>query len=427
MNQIRSSITMAWKDLKIVFKDRGQLAVLFALPLLFALLFGGASALMAGDGGPGGESKLVIRVYLVNEDEGPYGEQVEAALRGIRPLRILQARNADTADQLVADGRAPAAVIIPDDFSARLDENQATAVRLIKDPAQQNEARAVAGILNEALTELSVMAEVQYGIRSVFAKTGALAGAEPELARAVQAQTMGVIWTAVQEIRQNPAIAVRSEDLTGEVKELKVSSLIFAFYVPMFATMFAFFLIGHMAASILSEREAGSFRRLLAAPVPRATVISGKMLSFMGVVFLQMLLMFGVGSVLFDMPLGESPWGLLALTLALALAATGLGMLVGTVARNSKEAGNVGMVVGFLLYFASGQTGGSISRTGYESGLEGFRYYLSQLTPHAHAFDGYLKVVLGGAGVADILPNILALLGFGVFFFLIGLWRFKYE
>jgi ABC-2 type transport system permease protein len=151
------------------------------------------------------------------------------------------------------------------------------------------------------------------------------------------------------------------------------------------------------------------------------------MLAFVGVVFLQMLMLFGVGSTLFDMPLGDSPLALLALTLALALAATGLGMLLGSVARTSKEAGNIGTVVGFLLYFASGQIGGSISRTGFEAGLEGFRYYLSQITPHSHAFDGYLKVILGGAGVADILPNILALLGFALVFFLVGLWRFKYD
>jgi ABC-2 type transport system permease protein len=427
MNLIRNSLMMARKDLRVLLKDRGQLAVLFAMPLLFALIFGGLASLGAGDSGPGGEPALVISVYLVNEDQGLYGEQVEAALRGIRPLRIRSARTADAADQQVADGKAPAAIIIPDDFSARLDANQPATVQLIKDPAQQEEARAVAGILNEALTELSVMAEVQYGIAAVFAKTGALEGAEPDVARATQAQWMGVIWTAVQEIRQNPTIAVRSEDLAGVVKELKVSSLIFAYYGPMFATMFAFFLIGTMAASILGEREAGSFRRLLAAPIFRGTVIAGKMLAFVGVVFLQMLLMFGVGSVLFDMPLGESPLALLVLTMALALAATGLGMLLGSLARNSKEAGNLGMVLGFLLYFASGQTGGSISSTGYESGLEGFRFYLSQLAPHTHAFDGYLKVMLGGAGVAEILPNILALLGFGVVFFLIGVWRFKYE
>jgi ABC-2 type transport system permease protein len=427
MKAIRGSLTMARKDLKVLFKDRGQLAVLFVMPLLFALIFGGGLSLMAGSDGPGGESKFQVKAYLVNEDPGVYGEQVEDALRGVRPLRIHSARSADAADEKVADGEAPAAIIIPADFSARLDANQPTRVRIIKDPARQEEARVVTGILNQVLAELNVMAEIQYGIGAVYAKTGALEGANPDQARAAQALTMGSVWTAVQQMRENPAIAVRSEDLAGEVKELPVSGLVFAFCVPMFATMFAFFLIGHMAASILGEREAGSFRRLLAAPVPRGTVISGKMLSFMGVVFLQMLLMFGVGSLLFDMPLGESPLGLLTLTLALSLAATGLGMLLGSAARTSKEAGNIGLVVGFVLYFASGQVGGSISRTGYESGLEGFRYYLSQVVPHSHAFDGYLKLMLGGAGVAEILPNILALLGFAVVFFLIGLWRFRYE
>jgi ABC-2 type transport system permease protein len=119
--------------------------------------------------------------------------------------------------------------------------------------------------------------------------------------------------------------------------------------------------------------------------------------------------------------------GLLALTLALALASTGLGMLVGSMARTRKQAGAVGLVLAFVLFFASGIIDISISRTGYELGLQGVRFYLSQLTPHAHAYDGYLKLMLGGAGLVDILPNILVLFGFGLVFFLLGLWRFKYE
>ena len=44
MNTLRNSLRMARKDLKILFKDRGQLAVVFALPLLFSLLYGGMAA-----------------------------------------------------------------------------------------------------------------------------------------------------------------------------------------------------------------------------------------------------------------------------------------------------------------------------------------------------------------------------------------------
>jgi ABC-2 type transport system permease protein len=419
---------MARKDLKVLFKDRGQLAVIFALPLLFSLIFGGLyTVLYANSEGPSGESRLVIKTYLVNEDQGPYGAQVEEVLRDIQPLRLYRSRTAGAADEKVAEGEAAAAIIIPADFSAQIDANQPARVQLLKDPTRQEEARVVAGILNQVLTELSVRAEIEYGIRAVFAKTGALEGADPEVARAAQAQQMGAIWTAVQEMRQNPAIAVQREDLASDEEELPLSGLVFLVWVPMFATMFAFFLVGFMAESILGEREAGSFRRLLAAPIHRGTIVAGKMLAFIGVVFLQMLLMFGVGSAFFGMPLGNSPVGLLVLTLALALASTGLGMLIGSLARTRKQAGAIGMVLGFALFFASGLPPSSISRTGYESGLEGFRLYLSQLTPHAHAYNGYLSLMLENAGVVDTLPSILALVGFGLVFFLIGLWRFRYE
>jgi hypothetical protein len=59
--------------------------------------------------------------------------------------------------------------------------------------------------------------------------------------------------------------------------------------------------------------------------------------------------------------------------------------------------------------------------------IEGLRYYVSQLTPHAHAINGYINLMIYGAGLAEILPNILALSGFGIVFFLVGLWRFRVE
>jgi ABC-2 type transport system permease protein len=168
----------------------------------------------------------------------------------------------------------------------------------------------------------------------------------------------------------------------------------------------------------------------LAAPIHPGTVVAGKMVAFIAVVFLQMLVLFGLCSALFDMPLGN-PQGLLALTLTLALAATGLGMLLGSLAQTRKQAGTIGMLLGFVLWFASGFTTFAIDLSGgqiqFGLPIEGFRYYLSQLTPFTHAVNGYIKMMVYGAGLEDILPNILALLGFGVVFFLIGIWRFRYE
>jgi ABC-2 type transport system permease protein len=380
MNFLRSTLKLARKDLKVLFKDRGQLAVLFVLPMVFALMLGGPHAGAKNLVGASGESKLSINAYVVNEDEGPYGAQVEEVLESIQVLRIRTVRSADLADKKVAEGEAPVAIIIPVDFSATINANQPTRVQLIKDPARQTEAQVVAGILKEVLTELNVRAEIEYGIRAVYARTGALDGADPETTRAVQAQTMGVIWTAVQEIRQSPAIAVQRQDLAGEERVLVASGVVFGVIMPIFSTMFAFFLVGIMAESILREKEAGSFRRLLAAPIHPGTVVAGKMVAFMGMVFLQMLVLFGICNVLFEMPLGDSLLGLLALTLALALAATGLGMLVGSLARTSKQAGSIGMLLGFVLWFASGFTSFTIDLTGgqvqFDLPIKGFTWWI---------------------------------------------------
>jgi ABC-2 type transport system permease protein len=432
MNILRNSLRLAKKDLKILFKDRGQLAVLFVLPLVLALFIGGGGATYKDLASPTGESRLSIQIYIVNDDEGPYGAQVEEVLRDIQPLRILSSSSVDRADKSVADGEAAAAIIIPVDFSNTIETNQPTLVKVIKDPTRQAEAQTVVGILKEVLTELNVRAEIEYGIRAVYQQTGALQDADPNAVRAAQAQTMGVIWTAVQEIRQNPAIVVQRVDLAGEERLIPISGIVFGYIMPMFATMFAFFLVGFVAESILKEKEAGSFRRLLAAPVQPVTIIIGKMLAFSSVVVLQMLVLLGICRLFFDMPLGDSPVALLILTMVLALVATSLGMLVGTLARTSKQAGSIGMLLGFVLFFAAGFINAfslKITGTMVEIGLptEGFSYYLSQLTPHAHAVDGYLKLILFGDGFLDIVPNILTLLSFAGVFFVVAMWRFKFD
>jgi len=85
----------------------------------------------------------------------------------------------------------------------------------------------------------------------------------------------------------------------------------------------------------------------MAAPVHRGAIIAGKMIAYMGVVCLQVLVFFTIGNGVFGMALGHSPLGLVLP--ALALAAAGLGMLVAALARSSRQAENLGMVLGFVL------------------------------------------------------------------------------
>lgn len=413
---IRNSLAVAWKDLLIVLKDKGALAVYFLMPLLFASLLGMAF----GNTGSGEtETKIEIPVLLVNQDSGSYGQMLADGLKGAEVLRVKRLHNAALADQRVADGDAAAALVIPADFTDKIDAGEPVEVTIIKDPTQQIAANTVAGIANLAMAEIGLLGELRYGIHAVLAQAPDYDKAPPELVQAIEAQTLGVMWTQVQQMRQNPVIAVEDEAVAGAEERQPWNPI--TYYIPGFTVAFAFFLIGQMAQTLLIEKEEGTFRRLLSSPMPRASIIGGKMLAYMGIVFLQVSVLFAVGVALFKMSLGESPLALLLLTLALALASASLGMLLGALCRTSKQANTLGQVLGFILMVL----GGTIVYPLFRS--EGLIGTLSRLTPNAWGVEGYMGLLADNWTLAQTAPNILILAGFAAVFFAVAVWRFKFE
>ena len=420
MSAISHTLSVAWKEIQLISKDRGSLAVLFLLPLLFGSLYGGINLKMAGNGD---DPTILLDVCLVNEDAGIFGVEVAKALKGIDELQIETFDMVADAEQRVADGEATAAILIPADFTQKINAHTPTAIEVIVDPAQPESASIVTGIMNQVVAEVTIWGEVQYGIRTILDESGVLADAGAEVRRAVEAQNLGVIMTRLNEMRRNPAIVVTSEDLEGAKIEGGIT-IFFALMFPGITVMFVFFTVGMSGASLLSEREAGTLRRLLAAPIPRGAIIAGKMLAYMLLVCLQVVVLFGVANILFDMPLGKSPVALVLLTLALALVATALGMLVAALSGTAQQADNIGTVLGFVLAGIGGCIAMSqtpLTRT------EGFMGVLSNLTPHGHALEGYYRLMAENATFVQILPEIGILLAMGVVFFLVARWRFRFE
>lgn len=410
---IRNTLANAWKDLLILLKDKGVLAVYFLMPLLFASLLGIAFGNAANE-----EITIEIEVLLVNQDDGTYGQMLADGLLQAEVLILEELANAAQTEQQIADGDAAAAIVIPADFSSKIDTGEPVEVLVIQDPTQMEAAEIVAGIANQAMAEIGVLGELRYGIHAVLAQSPDYDQAPPELVEAIEAQTLGVMWTQVQQMRQEPVIAVKGEPVAG-AEEVEPWDPI-TYYIPGFTVAFAFFLIGQMAMTLLREKEEGTFRRLLVAPMPRASIVSGKMLAYLIVIFLQVIILFTVGYTLFKMPLGQSPVALLLLTLALGLAATSLGMVLGSLCRTSQQADRLGMVTGFVLL----ALGGTILPLFRSEGLMGT---LSRLTPSAWAIEGYMGLVADNWTLMQTLPNILIVFGFAVVFFAIAVWRFKFE
>ena len=52
---------------------------------------------------------------------------------------------------------------------------------------------------------------------------------------------------------------------------------------------------------------------------------------------------------------------------------------------------------------------------------------LANLTPHAHALEGYYSLMAEDATMLSVLPQMGIVLVFGAVFFLLAVWRFRYE
>ena len=419
MKSINYTLSVAGKEIRLILKDRGSLAILIFLPILLGSLFASLNMMSVGDGE---NPAILLEVSLVNQDQGPFSEEISKTLRGIREINAVAAHDIAAAEERVIQGEVVAAIIIPADFSEKINAYTPTAVEVIVDPAQPEGASIVSGIMNQVVGEITVWGEIQYGVRSIMEEAGVMTEANPEQQRAIEAQSMGVIMTQLNELRRVAAISVVSENLEGAAVEGGIGPFL-TFLFPAFTVMFIFFIVGMEGSSLLQEREAGTLRRLLAAPLPRWAVIAGKMLAYCLLVILQVVILFAVGYLLFNISLGNSPLALAAITIAVAFVAASLGMLVAALAKTSKQADTVGMVLGFVL----AGLGGAFPTWPPLFRSEGFIGVLSKFTPHAHALEGYYSVMAENASLAQILPQLGFLVLMGVVFILIAAWRFKFE
>jgi ABC-2 type transport system permease protein len=419
MNVINNALAVAWKEIQLILRDRGSLAILFLLPVMLSAFLSNMNMLANQEEA---EEAIQIEILLVNLDTGEFGDQLEGAIIQIDQLAVESLASSSVAEERVAKGEAVAAVVIPSDFSEKVDGYIPNIVEVIVDPAQPQGASIIAGIMNQVVGEITIWGEVQYGVNTLLGESE-LAGASIPEQQAVAAQTLGAIMTRLSEMRRNPAIEVVSESLGGVMAEGWLESF-FGYIFPAFTVMFIFFIAGAIAESLLREREVGTMRRLLAAPIPPRAIIGGKMLAYMLVACAQVVVIFAVGALLVNMPLGDSPLGLVVLTLAVAFTATAMGTAISALARSASQADNLGRVLGFVL----AGIGGALPIVSTPmTRSEGVLGTLSQFTPHGHAVEGYYRLLTENAGLVDVLPEVGILLGIGMVLFLFAVWRFKFN
>ncbi len=356
------------KDLQLLLRDRGALLSLFALPVVFIVVFGSIFRF-------GGDSRTPrpLPVWYAQGDTRALAVVSAIEASGVFAPRRLPAPDAVRA--LVAREKAQAGLVIPAD----LDPAAGRRVELVIDQGAPMQVRgpiegALAGIVGRVLTPA--------------------AAASP----------------SVLEARTPPGLTKPLAGITS-----------FQVTVPGNGVLFGFFIALTVAMSFTEERRSGTWRRLLASPVSRRAALLAKLVPFVVIGLGQLGFLFGLGALLFDMKVAGSVLAMVLLSTAVVLCSTSLGLLMASLGGSEKQLGGVGSVTLLVM----GLLGGCmVPRLVMPETMR----TLGKVVPHSWALDGYYTLLVrAGTGVADVAPQIAALLAFAAAFAALGAWRFRFE
>ncbi|MBP9040470.1 MAG: ABC transporter permease [Anaerolineaceae bacterium] len=178
-------------------------------------------------------------------------------------------------------------------------------------------------------------------------------------------------------------------------------------------------LIG-LSAMFAMERQAGTLRRILVTPTSKATIIAGTVIGQVLTALVQMVILILFGIFVMKINWGESPLAVALMITSSALAAGALGTMLGTFVKTEGQANGLSIMVGMVMAMMGG--------CWYP--IELFPAVIRNIVkifPTTWAMQGMLDIVTRGQGVSGVWLEAAVLFGFALVFFVIGVWRFKYE
>ncbi len=416
-NQI---LAIATKEIKVLLKDRGSIIALFGLPIAFILVMTTALAGVFDSG----NSDHPIVLLASNQDRGALAAQVLDDLSSVDGLTLVKTIDGvsltkEKIDQLIADREYLIGVDFPADFSEQVLDTGSTispTVRFIVDPTANTQIIAPArGMVEGYVERVTSFERMKVQTREGFDMIAESAPAEQQ--RFVN-QIAAEFTSGQDSVDLSSQVAYKVET-PAQFKMDKTPTSVEQ-NVPAYTIYGVFFIIQTIATSFFEEKNSGAFRRLKAAPLARSTYLIGKTLSYYVVNLIQIVLMFSVGVIVFHIRLGNSPLALVVISLVTSAAATGMGLLMTTLVRSLEQAHSMGTLLGVVLSVIGGMMVPAYV-------MPGFMQTLSWFTPHAWALSAYQDVIVRGMGFAGILTEIgiLGLFAFG--FWLIAVWRFRFE
>jgi len=390
------------KDLRITVRDRAALGVLLAMPMLLIVILGSALGNLAAN-------IEKIPVAIVDHDAGRMGADVTEGFFEDEELKKLflasRMRSEADARSAVERGDLAGALVVPEDFTRRINTGKPVKLVVFTDPGRQITGgvfRSVAEALSTHVSAASIAARTTafYATKLPVSDPGFIGS---------------VIGKAVQSATASGALDAVGFEETTAVRGKDVSML--SYYAGAMSVMFLTFGAMFGAFSLIRERDDWTLPRMLMTHATRADIVGGKAFGVLLIGLLQFAVLYGFTSML-GVAWGD-PFALALVAVPTVLASTGMAIFIASIAKTVRSVSGIAQV----MIQAMAALGGSFFPVAqFPTWLQPLHY----LTVNGWAIDGFLATMRGGTAV-DILPNAGSLLLIGVVFLVVGAWRLRWE
>ncbi len=371
----RRVAAVARKELRQLLRDRLTMGFVAGVPAVQLLLFGYAI----------NQDVRHVATGVVDHSNSSVSRHLIGQLEATQTFRVTERlASEDHARRMLERGVIQAAVVVPPDYTRAYYRGRGAEILLLVDATDPILARAVKasanGLMEQHNRRLQTFEVGSGGARRISAERTSF-GAEPELIR--------------QKFLRFAVLNLYNPELRTPV-----------FVVPaLLGVILTTTMILMTSLAIVRERERGSFEFLIATPVRRTELMAGKLLPYIGIGFIQIVIVVFCGLVLFRVPVHGRLVDLALASLVFIAANLTLGLVISSITKSQFQATQLS----FFFFLPS------VLLSGFMFPFDAMprpAQWLGELLPLTHFIRASRGILLRGSPLLDQAGEIAAMLLF---------------
>jgi ABC transporter DrrB family efflux protein len=362
-----------YKEVIQISRDPLTLALMLLVPMIQLMVFGYAINTDVRN----------IKTAVYNLDPGPQSRDLLQAFENTDYFHIVRYVGSD--DELnnsIVTGSVKVGIQIPPDYSDRLLANRQATVLVLIDGS------------DSSIATQSLQAASQVGLTESLARLST--GLEGSGSR-----------TSQLPIEIRPKMLFNPDSRSAN---FMVPGLI-AVILQIITTLLTAF-------SIVREREQGTLEQLLVTPVRPFGLMLGKLVPYGLIGIVETCTVLTVMRLVFEVPIKGSLLLLLSLSILFLFTALAIGLLISTKAQSQMQALQLAWLIMLPSVLLSGFMFPSDS-------MPAVMRFIGYLVPATHFMEIIRGIVLRGATLVDLLPEVLTLILMGIVLLVLSALRFR--